>query len=99
MGTRHFSQMFRAPREATIEEVLCTARTIPQFVCEEDLENLKKRVMLGEIDVVVKCFIKEKSTWLDGWPIEFYLTFFYHIGKDILMESEDCRLLEDVEEV
>lgn len=72
---------------------------MPRFVSEEDVENLKKPVTLQEIDIVLKWFEKDKNRRQDGWPIEFYLTISYHIGKYILMEIEDCKLSEDAQGV
>jgi len=36
-----------------------------------------------EFLVVMNSFQKGKSPGPDGWPIEFYLGFFDHLGKDI----------------
>lgn len=98
MGTRHFSQMFRMPREATILEVIRIVRTLPRFVEEEEEEALNKTVTLEEIEVALKWFKKDKILGLDGWPIKFYLTFFYHVGVDLLIEIEECKLSRKMHE-
>lgn len=56
---------------------------MPRFVDEEDVEKLKNLITLGEIEVVFLVVQKDKSPRPDGWPIEFYLTFFYHIELDL----------------
>jgi len=50
-------------------------------------------VDLGEIDAILKWFKRDKRPRPDGWPMEFYLTLFDHIGANLLMAIEDCRLL------
>lgn len=92
MGIRHFSQIFKAPREATIIEILSIVESIPRFVEAKDTKNLNDSVTLGEIEVVLKWFKRDMSPGPDGWPMEFYLTFFDHIGFDLLLVIQDCRL-------
>jgi len=45
-------------------------------VDEETIEALNAPMTMGELEVVLRCFEKDKSHGPDGWPVEFYLTFF-----------------------
>lgn len=56
------------------------------------IQTLNDPVTLGGIEVVLKWFKRDKRLGLDGWPMEFYLTFFDHIGPDLLLAIEDHRL-------
>ena len=44
-----------------------------------------------ELFVVLHSFQKDKSPGPDGWPIEFFLGFFYLIGGDLLKVVEESR--------
>lgn len=92
MGIRHFSHIFKAPREASIADIFHIIDDFTRFVEVEDAETLNELVALGEIEVALKCFKRDKSSGLDGWPMEFYLTFFYHIRLDLLLVIEDYIL-------
>lgn len=92
MGIRHFSHIFKAPREASIPEIFRTTKVFPRFVEVEDAETLNEPLTLSEIEVVLKWFKRDKCLRPYAWPMEFYLTFFYHIGPDLLLAIEGCRL-------
>ena len=87
MGVIHFNHLFTAPHEATIANILNMAKIFPRFVNEEDTEILNNLVTLGEIKEVIKWFQKDKIPGPDGWPLQFYLTFFELIGQDLLLAS------------
>lgn len=84
--------MFKAPKDAIIAEIIRITGTIPRFVDTKDIETLNELVTLGEIEAILKWFKREKILKPDGWPMEFYLTFFEHIGANILMSIKDCRI-------
>eukprot|EP00253_Pinus_taeda_P032275 PITA_32275 len=65
--------------------------TLPRFVEAIEEEELNKPVTLGEIEAVLKWFKRDKSLGPNRWPIEFYLTFFNHIGADLLIAIEKCK--------
>ena len=60
-----------------------------RYVEEDDIENLNAPVTLGEVEAVLKWFKKDNSPSSDGCPIEFYLTFFEVIGRDLLQVIEE----------
>lgn len=92
MGIGHFSQIFKAPREATIVEILCITEATPRFVDVEDTEILNEPVTLGKIEFVLKWVKRDKSLGPDGWPMKFYLTLFVHTGPDLLFLIEDYKI-------
>lgn len=49
-------------------------------------------ITLGELEITLKWFKKDKIPGLDGWLIEFYLDFFDIIGNDILQFIEEFRM-------
>lgn len=62
---------------------------MPRFVEDEEREALNIPISLGEMEATLKIFSKDKSLGPDGWPIEFYTTFFDLIGQDLLLVIED----------
>jgi len=46
-------------------------------------------VSMGELEVALKCFSRDKSPGPDGWPMEFYIFFFDLIGSDILLAIQE----------
>jgi len=44
-----------------------------------------------ELEATIKWFKKDKSPGLDGWTIEFYISFFEILGDDLLKIVEDYR--------
>jgi len=54
--------------------------------------DLHREVTLGELEVTLKWFKKDKSPILDGWLVEFYLEFFDILGQDLLKVIRDCRM-------
>lgn len=68
------------------------ASFFPCFVNEEENDDLFSLVTMAELEVVLKWFKRDKGPGLDGWLIEFYLTFFELIGTDLLRIIEDYRM-------
>eukprot|EP00253_Pinus_taeda_P032143 PITA_32143 len=66
----------------------------PQFVDQDSANELPGPVTIEELKQTLKWFQKDKSHGPDGWPIEFYLTFFEIISNDLLSVVEECRLTE-----
>lgn len=92
MGVRHFSNIYKNLRGTNITEILRVVEAMPRFVEEEEEESLNQPVTLGELEVAMKGFNKDKSSGHDGWPIEFYITSFELIGQDLLFSIEDCQI-------
>lgn len=56
-------------------EVINIASLFPRFVNKEFNEELNMPVMMGEPEVGLKWFKKDKSHGPDGWPVQFSLAF------------------------
>jgi len=56
----------------------------------DHLDDLIKPVSLGELESTLKWFKRDKSPGPDGWPVEFYLTFFDILGPNLLGVVEEC---------
>ena len=90
-GVNHFQQLFKAPQQATIEEVIKLAQMFPRYVDEAGNRDLMKEVMEEELKKVMGSFQKDKSPGPDGWTIDFFLDLFDFLGKDLLQVIEDSR--------
>ena len=84
MGIDHFRDLYKAPANTNLAEIIRVARLFPRFVDQEAEDLLMKPVTLQELEDTLKWFQRDKSPGLDGWPIEFYLAFFDVMGQDIL---------------
>lgn len=63
----------------------------PSFVQEEDKNGFHETITLGEVEAVLRGFKKDKSPGPDGWPVEFFLAFFYLLGEDLHCAAEQAR--------
>lgn len=84
LGITHFQNLFISPREATIVEIIQITQFFPSFIDGDENEDLMAGINENELKEVLPSFQKDKSTGLDGWPIEFYMDFYEIIGKDLL---------------
>lgn len=90
LNTSHFRNLYKAPQEATLAEIIRVGGLFPQFVDQEVAEDLYKLVSMGVLENALKWFKKDKSLGPDGWLVEFYLAFFELLGEDLLHIIEDC---------
>ena len=56
MGTWHFGSVFRAPREASMTEIIRFASIFSCFVEEEANNKLYKSVSMGDLEEILKWF-------------------------------------------
>ena len=63
---------------------------------EEDNDHFLKPISALEVEVVLKGFKKDKSPRPNGWPVEFFLAFFDLVGRDLVLDVEQSRLLGKV---
>ena len=80
----HFQNLFKAPLQASIVEVIRMAQMFPCFVDDAGNRDLMKEVSEEELKEVMGNFQKDKSPGLDGWTIDFFLDLFDILGKDLL---------------
>ena len=50
-------------------------------------------VTISEVERTLKYFKRDKAPCLDGWPVEFYLTFFDLLGPLLVKMVETSRIL------
>eukprot|EP00253_Pinus_taeda_P010150 PITA_10150 len=91
LGTTHFRNLYKCPREVNLPDIINVANHFPRFVEDEDVEALIDPVSAEELEGVLKWFKKDKSPGPDGWTIEFYLAFFDVLGQDLLGVVEESR--------
>eukprot|EP00253_Pinus_taeda_P030670 PITA_30670 len=91
LGTTHFRNLYKSPRESNLLDIINVANHFPRFVEEDDVEALIEPVTAEELEGVLKWFKKDKSPGPDGWTIEFYLAFFDILGQDLLKVVEESR--------
>ena len=58
----------------------------------EKAAELLGEVTLGEIDLALKSFKKDRSPGPDGWPVEFYLFFFDLLGEELVSAVDSTRI-------
>jgi hypothetical protein len=92
LGKNYFKNLFKADRQATIEEVVKVAQYFPRFVEEEDNRLLMSKITEKELLEFLDNFQKDKSPGPDGWTIEFFLGCYEIIGTDLLKMVEDTRI-------
>jgi len=91
-GVNHFQNLFKAPEQASIAEVIRVAQLFPRFVDDEGNQALMKEVDEEEIKAALSSFQKDKSPGPDGWSIEFFLDLFEVLGNDLRLVVEDTRI-------
>ena len=62
------------------------SKNYPRFFTEEEGHLVADEVRIDEIIFLLKKFSKDKRSDSDGWKIEFFLDFFYLIGKDLMKD-------------
>jgi len=91
-GVNHFQNLFKAPAQASIAEVIRVAQLFPRFVEEDGNQALMKEVDEEEIKAALSSFQKDKSPGPDGWTIEFFLDLYEILGNDLRLVVEDSRI-------
>lgn len=91
MGITHFQNLFKAPREPSIAEILRVAQFFPSFINGDKNEDLLAEISKNEMEVL-HSFQKDKIMGLDWWPIEFFMGFYDLIGRDLLKVVEESKL-------
>ena len=63
----------------------------PNMTVDEDIDCFLKPITIQEVETVLKGFKKDKIPGPDGWPVEFFLDFFYLIGEELVLAAEQAR--------
>eukprot|EP00253_Pinus_taeda_P018044 PITA_18044 len=91
LGTSHFRNLFRAPQEVNLADIIHVAGLFPRYVGEEEANKLNVPVTLEELEGILKWFKNDKSSGPDGWPIDFYSAFYNFMVVDLLQVIEEFR--------
>lgn len=91
LGNSYFHKIFKGSPGATFTEIVQIAGHFNRFVDLDEAGELTSPVTMGELEITLKWFKKDKSPWPNGWTIEFYLAFYETIVQDILKVVEECR--------
>lgn len=84
MGIRHYSNIYKALIGITLPSIIHIVEALPRFIESEEIEDLNTQVTREELEVVLKCFHKDKSPSLHGWSIEVFNSFLDLIGDDLI---------------
>eukprot|EP00253_Pinus_taeda_P003005 PITA_03005 len=89
LGTSHFRNLFRAPQDVNLANIIQVVGLFPRYVGAKEANELNTPVTLEELEGTLKWFKKDKIPRPDGWPIEFYTTFYDFIAEDLLQVIEE----------
>ena len=92
LGSSHFRNLYKSPLGSTLADIINLVGHFPRFVNGDEAEALFDPVTPGELEGTLKWFKKDKIPGLDGWTIEFYLSFYELLGHDLLRVVEECRV-------
>ena len=76
LGVRHFKTLFEDDHLTNLEAQLKVIRLFPSFISSEKIIAFTRPITILEVEKDLKLFKKDKAPGPDGWPVEFYLTFF-----------------------
>ena len=76
----HFGNIYKHIPSNNLEYQLKVLNMYPRFFNPEEGRKVGKMVELVEIKEVLKKFMKDKSTGLDGRTVEFFLYLFDIVG-------------------
>ena len=66
-------------------------RLFPTLIEKEDVDRFLEPITIQEVEAILKGFKKDKILGPDGWPVEFFLDFFYLIGEELVLVVEQAR--------
>ena len=92
MGEQHFGGLFQDDDSTNLEDQLKVIILFPTLTVEEDVDRFLDPITSQEVEAVLKGFKKDKSPRPDGWPVEFFLTFFDLVGDELVLVAEHARL-------
>ena len=76
LGEHHFWGLFKDDDSTNLEDQLKVINLFLTLTMEEDVDRFLDLITSQEVEAVLKGFKKDKSPGPDGWPVEFFLTFF-----------------------
>ena len=79
-------------KSSNIADQLKVIRLFLTFSQDEEVDSFLKPITPQEVEVVLKGFKKDKNPGPDGWPVDFFLSFFDLIGEELTSATEQERL-------
>ena len=92
LGEHYFSLLLKYDGASSISDQLKVIKLYPSFLSEEEDYSFKSVVALVEVESTLKGFKKDKIPGPDGWPIEFFLSFFKLVGDELLKAVEQSKI-------
>ena len=96
LGVRYFKNIFANDHLKNLSAQLKVIRLFPSYVSGERKKTFTCSVTLLEVERALKTFKRDKALGPDGWPVEFYLSFFDLLGPLLVNMVESSRLLGSV---
>ena len=96
LGESHFANIFKDDGGTSLYHQLKVILLYPRMIPAEKDVDLTCQVTLGEVEIALKSFKKDRSPGPDGWPIEFYLHFFDLMGSDLLSAVDMTRVSRNI---
>lgn len=93
LGSTHFKSIFKAPTAPSLPEIINLAGHFPRYLDLDGIDDLIKPVSMGELEITLKWFKRDKSPGPVGWPVEFYISFLDIVGPDLLAVIEESWTL------
>ena len=93
LGICHFKKSFEDDNLTSISAQLKIIRLFPSFFESDEKEVFSSVVTISEVEKALKYFKKDKAPGPNGWPVEFYLTFFDLLGPHLVKMVESFRVL------
>ena len=91
-GIRYFRSLFEDEHLTNLEDQLKIIRLFLSFINPEKIEAFTNLVTILEVEKALNLFKKDKVPGPDGWPVEFYLTFFDILGPILVKVVEASRI-------
>jgi len=96
LGVNYFKNLFKAPEEVSIVEVIRVTQFFPRFIEEEGNDSIMEPVSKEEVEDILKLMQKDKIPNPDGWTLEFFQHFFEFIGDELVTIVEDSRHIRSI---
>ena len=88
LGEQHFGELFEDDGSTNFADQLKVIRLFPTLTEDGDVDAFLEPITSQEVEVVLKGFKKDKIPGLNGWPMEYFLSFFDFIGDELVMVAE-----------
>jgi hypothetical protein len=80
----YFWNIFKDQENLSISKQLEVIKAYPRIFSEEEGHRIADLVTISEVLSTLKGFVVSKSPGPDGWTVEFFWSFFYLLGHELL---------------